>query len=414
MNTLGRLTPNSGGRGGNFQVMAKPAGPACNLACTYCFYLEKKNLFQDGRAFRMSDEVLEAFIRRYIESVDAPQVPFAWQGGEPTILGPEFFRKVVRLQQKFASGKTITNSIQTNGVLIDDEWAEFFAKHGFLVGISLDGPKRFHDAYRVDASGKGSFDRVMKGLRTLQSHQVEFNTLTVVNRKNARHPLDVYRFLKNVGSRFHQYIPLVERLPDARSTRLGLNLATPPRPDQESPVTEWSVEPEMYGRFLIKIFEEWVRRDVGEVFVQMFDNTLASWYGEEAQLCVFRETCGNALIIEHEGSIYSCDHFMYPEYRLGDIREKSLKEMVGSERQVKFGLQKRDGLTEQCRQCNLLFACRGGCPKHRFMKTPSGEYGLNYLCPAYKAFFDHVAPYMETMTRLLENRKPPAMIMEML
>lgn len=398
--------------------MAKPAGPACNLDCTYCFYTEKTALFPKRSPFRMSESVLEEFIRQYIETASLPELAFAWQGGEPTILGVDYFREIVRLQKKYAGGKTITNAIQTNGVLLDDEWARFLSEYRFLVGISIDGPQRLHDAFRRDAAGNPSFGRVMKGLETLKRHNVEFNTLTVVNLKNVRHPLEVYGFLKDIGSRFHQYIPLVEREPDSRARELGLSLAAPSDPgkeeQQEVSVTEWSVRPESYGRFLIAVFDEWVRHDVGSIFVQQFDNALSAWFQGEGSLCVYRETCGDAMVIEHDGTVYSCDHFVYPEYALGNILEQDLAILARSGKQRAFGEKKRDALPSSCRECEFLFACHGGCPKHRFTKTPDGEPYLNYLCEGYRLFFRHAAPYMETMCSLLENRRPPSHIMEML
>ena len=375
-----------------FHVMAKPAGPSCNLSCVYCFYLEKKALFPENHKFLMSDEILEEYIRQYIVALDAPEVHFAWQGGEPTILGVDFFRKAVEIQKKYASGKKIINSIQTNGILIDDEWGEFLSENDFLVGLSIDGPRKFHDEFRVDDNGAASFHRVIKGLDYLKKHNVEFNTLTVVNKKNSRKPLEVYRFLKKIGSIYMQFIPLVERLPDEESKSLGLQLASPPSLQneyyEEAQVAPWSVNPEQYGKFLISIFDEWVRRDVGRIFVQQFDNALASWYGVEPNLCYYRETCGDAMIIEHDGSVYSCDHFMYPEYKLGNIMTDNLKDMAFSEKQIKFGRDKKDALPKMCTQCPWLFACRGECPKRRFLKTPDGEPGLNYLCKACKIFFE--------------------------
>lgn len=399
-----------------FHVMTKPIGPLCNLDCTYCFYLEKARLYPSTHDWRMSDDVLERYIRDYIESQPSDQVSFAWQGGEPTLLGVDYFRKVVALQQRFSAGRTITNAFQTNGVLLNDAWGSFLSEHHFLVGLSIDGPRTLHDAYRVDKGQKPTFDRVMKGLEVLKRHKIEFNTLTVVNRKNSREPLKVYEFLRRFGSGFMQFIPLVERAPGDQNPH-HLALAEPPGSDentvQSTPITPWSVRPDHYGEFLVTIFDEWVRRDVGRGFVQLFDVTLGNWAGQGPGLCVFAEKCGNALAIEHNGDVYACDHYVYPHYRLGNVMTESLGDMVTSPRQQKFGADKSDTLPLSCRKCDVRFACHGECPKHRFLTTPDGEPGLNYLCAAYKRFFRHVAPYMETMARLLFNRRPPAEVMGM-
>ncbi len=398
-----------------FHVMTKPIGPICNLDCKYCFYLEKEKLYPDERKWKMSDEVLDKYIREYIEQQSAPRVDFAWQGGEPTLLGVGYFRKVVELQKKYANGKEIHNAFQTNGTLLDDEWGQFLAENQFLVGLSIDGPRHLHDHYRVDKKQNGTFDEVVRGLNVLKKHQVEFNTLTVVNRVNSRHPLEVYRFLRDIGSGFIQFIPLVERQAPTRLKVLGFDLADPPEPgmehDPDSPVTPWSVESHQYGRFLCDIFDEWVRTDVGRVFVQLFDVALGNWMGLGASLCLFAETCGSALAIEHNGDLYACDHYVYPQYRLGNIMNQSLGQMVQSEQQTKFGRDKRDTLPEYCKKCEVRFACNGECPKHRFIKTPDGEDGLNYLCPAYKKFFNHIDPFLRTMAQLLRAGQPAAAIM---
>lgn len=405
-----------------FHIMTKPIGPICNLDCKYCFYLEKEDLYQEERhvrpSWQMPDDVLEAYIRQYIEQQEIPEISFAWQGGEPTLLGVRFFRKVLELQRKYANGKRIMNALQTNGTLLDDAWGGFLAESGFLVGLSVDGPEELHDAYRVDKQGRPTFAQVMHGLKVLQRHGVEYNTLTVVNRRNSRQPLEVYRFLQSIGSTFHQYIPLVERrltAPPSEEGLIRLSLAPPPHgPTPRSPVTEWSVESEDYGRFLIAIFDAWVRRDVGRTFVQMFDVALGIWAQAGAGLCVFAPTCGDALAMEHNGDVYACDHYVYPEYRRGNIRDTSLLEMVGSPEQRKFGQDKADTLPRYCRRCEVRFACNGECPKHRFLKTPDGEWGLNYLCAGYKQFFTHIDPYMKTMAQLLAARRPPAEIMNLL
>jgi uncharacterized protein len=402
--------------------MTKPVGPICNLDCKYCFYLEKEKLFPATENFRMRDDVLESYVRQYIAAQAVPEVSFAWQGGEPTLLGVKFFRRVVELQQKYANGKRITNAFQTNGVLLDDEWCQFFTEHQFLIGLSVDGPRELHDIYRVDKQQQPSFDRVMRGLEFLKKHQTEFNTLTVVNRRNSQEPLAVYRFLKEIGSVFHQYIPLVERKPDEVLKEQGMDLAAPPtreQPGESTPVTGWSVESRQYGEFLVKIFEEWVRHDVGETFVQLFDVALGAWVGQGGTLCVFAEHCGAAMALEHNGDLFSCDHYVYPNYRLGNVMSESLGDMVNSAQQRKFGTDKFDTLPQYCRKCDVRFACNGECPKHRFIKTPDGactaaggEPGLNYLCAGYKRFFHHVDPYMKEMAQLVAAGQPAALVMD--
>jgi uncharacterized protein len=398
--------------------MAKPIGPVCNLRCEYCFYLEKEALYPDDEKFRMSDEVLEAYIRKNIASQDAriPEILFAWQGGEPTMLGLDFFKKAIDLERKYAPpGKSIVNTFQTNGTLLNDEWCRFLAKNNFLIGLSLDGPREIHDRYRVDRSGKPTFDRVMRGLELLKKHGVEFNVLACVNEESAGRPRDVYRFFKSNGVRFIQFIPIVERMPDPRAEELGLDLAVPPPLDEGElwdAVTPWTVRPEHYGDFMVGVFDEWVRNDVGEMFVMNFEWTLAAYAGAPGASCFFTKRCGRAVIIEHNGDIYSCDHFMYPDYRLGNILTDDLGEMLSSKQQVDFGALKETTLPRYCRECELLFACRGACPKHRFLRTPQGEPGLNYLCEGYKKFFGHVRPYMNTILLLLERGLPASKVME--
>ena len=400
-----------------FHVMTKPMGPVCNLDCAYCYYLEKERLYPAGRDFRMSRKVLETYIRQYIASQDTPEVSFGWQGGEPILLGLEFFRAVVELQREHAGGKTISNTIQTNGTLLTDDWCAFLAREDFLVGLSLDGPRRLHDEYRVDRGGRPTFSRVMGGLELLTKHGVAFNTLTVVSRSNVREPLTVYRFLTEAGSLHLQFIPLVERLPGPRARSLGLGLAVPPGPSSSPPeadVTPWTVPAEAYGEFLVRIFHHWVREDVGRVFVQLFDQTLGKWMGVRRGLCVFNEICGEALALEHNGDLFSCDHYVYPEYLLGNIRERPLDDLARDPRQIRFGQEKRDSLPRYCLECPVRFTCNGECPKHRFIRTPEGDPGLNYLCPAYRRFFSHVAPYMEIMGALLREGRAPAEIMGVL
>ena len=392
--------------------MAKPIGPICNLDCTYCYYLEKEKLFPKGENFRMKPEVLESYIRQYCESQSSPEIMFAWQGGEPTLLGVDYFRRIVDLEKKYAGGRPVHNALQTNGTNLDREWCRFFRENGFLIGLSIDGPRTLHDTYRVDKGQKPTFERVMHGLALLKKHEVEFNTLTVVNASNVKHPLKVYDFLRETGSGYIQFIPLVERLPAGGGGKHGLALAEPPEPGQPpSPVTRWSVNSGLYGDFLIEIFDQWVRRDVGRIFVQMFDVSLGIWSGAGAGLCIFLENCGQALAIEHNGDLFSCDHFVYPKYRLGNVMNDSLGAMVNSDRQAEFGQAKSGNLPKFCRECDVNFACNGECPKHRFIKTPDGEDGLNYLCPAYKKFFHHVDPVMKQMTAFLHAGRAPAEIM---
>jgi len=411
------MNPSPGIRPASFHVMTKPIGPLCNLDCKYCFYLEKEKLFPANEQFRMSDEVLETYIRQYIESQSAPEINFAWQGGEPTLLGVDFFRKVVTLQARHARGKKISNALQTNGTLLDDEWCAFLAQHKFLIGLSIDGPARLHDIYRLDKKQRPTFEGVVRGLGFLKKHGVEFNTLTVVNRLNSKKPLEVYRFLKQIGSGFIQFIPLVERNADEQAKAIHLDLAAPPVPGERparSPVTDWSVESAQYGEFLVAVFDEWIRHDVAKVFVQLFDVALGNWMGLGSGLCVFAEKCGAALALEHNGDLFSCDHYVYPQYKLGNILNQRLGEMLASPAQQKFGNDKSDSLPAYCRECEVRFACNGECPKHRFINTPSGEPGLNYLCAAYKRFFSHIDPYMKTMAQLLRAQRPPAQIMELL
>ncbi|MGB6303055.1 MAG: anaerobic sulfatase maturase, partial [Acidobacteriaceae bacterium] len=335
---------------------------------------------------------------------------FAWQGGEPTLLGVDYFRNVVALQAKHANGKRIENAFQTNGVLLNDDWGDFFAENNFLIGISIDGPKQLHDAYRVDKGGQQTFDRVMRGVGFLKKYSVAFNTLTTVHRKNSYNPLDVYRFLRESGSGYMQFIPIVERI-STHTTQDGMVLVSPSFSDRAR-VSDWSVEPVQFGRFLSTIFDEWVRHDVGKTFVQLFDVSLEMWLGMEASLCIFRKTCGSALAVEHNGDLYSCDHFVYPENRLGNIMQQALGEMVESPQQIQFGQAKNDTLPNYCRQCEVRFACNGECPKHRFSTTPDGETGLNYLCAGYKKFFTHIDPYMQFMAAQLRQQRAPANVME--
>ncbi|UJR82477.1 anaerobic sulfatase maturase [Sandaracinus amylolyticus] len=378
-------------------VLAKPTGAICNLDCAYCFYLDKEKLYP-GSDFRMSDELLERHIQQLVESHRGDRVTVAWQGGEPTLMGLDFYRKVVEHERKHARpGLVFENTLQTNGTLLDHAWCEFFREHGFLIGISIDGPRALHDHYRVDKGGKPTFDKVMRGLRLLQEHGVDHNVLCTVNRVNADHPLDVYRFLRDeVGTDWIQFIPVVERV-------LG------------STVSERSVQPEQFGRFLIAIHDEWVRHDVGRVFVQTFEAALRNWLGlKSSGMCVFDETCGHGLALEHNGDLYSCDHFVEPRHRVGNLKEKRLLEVVMSDAQRAFGRHKLDSLPRECRECDVRFACHGECPKSRFLKTSDGEPGLNYLCAGYKAFFRHVDRPMKLMAQLVERGRPASEVMSIL
>jgi len=399
-----------------FHLLAKPTGAVCNLDCSYCFFLSKEMLYPGSR-FRMADELLELYIRQLVEAHRTPEVTVAWQGGEPTLMGLDFFRRSVELAYRYAGGRRVEFTIQTNGTLLDEEWAAFFREHGFLVGISIDGPRELHDVYRVNKGGKGSFDEVMAGLEQLKRGGVEWNALTTVHGANAGHGVEVYRFLRDVcGARFVQFIPIIERVAgaDADGTVPWTSWRDRPLYEQRGDgVTGRSVTAEQYGRFLIEVFEEWVRRDVGEVYVQMFDVALANWVGAPSGLCVHSETCGLALALEHTGDLYSCDHFVEPRHRLGNIRETHMLELVASQRQRRFGQDKRDTLPTYCLECDVRFACHGGCPKDRFIRTPDGEPGLNYLCAGYKAFFHHVDEPMRIMAGLLAQDRAPAEIVQL-
>ena len=385
-----------------FHIMMKPRGAICNLDCEYCYFLSKEFMYPGSR-FRMADDLLEEYTKQYIEAQRVPEVTFAWQGGEPTLMGLDFFKRAVELQQKYKKpGMHVHNALQTNGTLLDDDWCRFFHDNDFLIGLSVDGPRELHDAYRVDKGGKPTFDKVMAGMHLMQRHKVEFNILTTVHAANADHPLEVYRFLRDEAkTQFMQFIPIVERDNDT-----GYQEGDTP--------TNRSVTAEQYGRFLIGIFDEWVRRDVGRVFVQIFDVALAAWTGNRPGLCIFEETCGSALAMEHNGDLFSCDHFVEPNYRLGNIQEIPLIEMVASAQQRKFGQDKRDLLPQYCLDCEVRFVCNGGCPKNRFITTPDGDPGLNYLCAGYRAFFNHVNRPMQIMAGELRHRRPPANVMRIL
>ncbi len=388
-------------------VTLKPVGAQCNLACEYCYYLEKKHLY--GSTHLMSDEMLERFTREYIEAQTMDQVLFTWHGGEPLLRTVGFYRKAMALQHKYARGKHIDNAIQTNGTLLSDEWCEFFRENNWLVGISIDGPREYHDRYRHTPSGSPSWERVMRGISLLKRHGVEWNAMATVNAGNACRPTEFYRFFKDMGCRFLQFTPVVERLtPTAAGGSRLASLA------DGGETTDSSVTPEQWGEFLCTVFDEWVRHDVGKTFVEIFDCTLANWMGVPPGICAYSRDCGHAGVMEHNGDVYSCDHFVFPEYKIGNIRSHTLTEMLYGEKQQAFSRLKHASLPRQCRECDVVFACHGECPKNRFAKDRYGEQGLNYLCKGYHRFYSHVAPYMDFMKRELLAQRPPAGIMNVL
>ena len=388
-------------------VMLKPAGSLCNLACKYCYYLEKQKLYPLDKSKVISDELLEEFIKQYIEAQTMPQVLFTWHGGETLMRPISFYKRALELQQRYAHGRQIDNCIQTNGTLLTDEWCEFFKENHFLVGVSIDGPQEFHDEYRRTRLGKPSWRDVMRGIRLLNKHGVEWNALAVINDFNADYPLEFYRFFKEIGCKYIQFTPVVERVVKRAD---GLTLA--PGLQEGGEVTDFSVSAEQWGRFLCTLYDEWVKQDVGEVFVQLFDATLANWVGAAPGICSMSGKCGHAAVMEFNGDVYSCDHFVYPEYRLGNIRQQTLTSLMYSEKQRAFGRIKTDTLLRQCKECRFQFACHGECPKNRFTKDRYGEPGLNYLCKGYKQFYAHTASDMQAMRSLLERNLPPALIMQ--
>ena len=389
-------------------VMLKPAGAHCNLACKYCYYLEKNKLYPTAQRHLMSDEMLEQFTREYIEAQTMNQVLFTWHGGEPLLRSIDFYRKALSLQQKYAGGRRIDNVIQTNGTLLTDEWCEFFAQNHWLVGISIDGPQPDHDHYRLTAAGKPSWKKVMQGIKLLKKHGVEWNAMAVVNAYNANHPMEFYRFFKENGCQFLQFTPIVERLTRHEDGRTLASLAD----KNEISLSEASVTPEQWGYFLCAIFDEWVRKDVGKIFVEIFDCTLANWMGISPGICAYSKECGHAGVMEHNGDVYSCDHFVFPEYKLGNIRDHSLIDMLYGEQQQEFSRLKHSSLPRQCKECDMEFACHGECPKNRFMKDKYGDSGLNYLCPGYYHYYQNVAPYMDYMKQELMAQRPPSNIMK--
>jgi len=389
-------------------VMVKSVGSVCNLSCDYCYYLEKSKLYKEAKNHVMSEELLDKFIEEYIQSQTMPQVMFTWHGGEPLMRPISFYKKAIDLQKKYAQGRTIDNCIQTNGTLLTDEWCRFFKENNFLVGVSIDGPQEFHDEYRKNKQGQPSFAKVMKGIELLKKHGVEYNAMAVVNDFNADYPLDFYHFFKEIDCHYIQFTPIVERLSNRAD---GLSLSSPVQ-QEKADLAEFSISPEQWGNFLCAIFDEWVREDVGNYYIQLFDSTLANWIGEQPGVCTMAKNCGHAGVMEYNGDVYSCDHFVFPEYKLGNLYTNTLVEMMYSDKQTQFGEAKSKTLPSQCKECEFLFACNGECPKNRFAFTATGEPGLNYLCKGYHKFFKHVAPYMDFMKKELMNESSPANVME--
>ncbi|WP_085535741.1 anaerobic sulfatase-maturation protein [Massilibacteroides vaginae] len=386
-------------------VMLKPIGAVCNLACEYCYYLEKSHFYPEVKNHILTDELLEKFIKEYIECQTTPEILFTWHGGETLMRPISFYKKALELQRKYGRGRQIDNCIQTNGTLLTDEWCLFFKENNFLVGVSIDGPQEFHDEYRRNKQGLPSFYKVMKGIELLKKHQVEYNAMAVVNDYNVDFPLEFYNFFKSIDCHYIQFSPIVERMKQNK-------LSTPDEKDQEVTLAPFSVDAMKWGEFLCAIFDEWLKSDVGTYYIQLFDSTLANWVGEQPGVCTLAKTCGHAGVMEFNGDMYACDHFVFPEYKLGNIRTRSITEMMYSTEQIRFGNDKQDKLPTQCKACEFLFACNGECPKNRFLYTANGEYGLNYLCVGFKKFFNHVAPYMDFMKQELLAKRPPANVME--
>lgn len=388
-------------------VMLKPVGARCNLACEYCYYLEKNSFYADNPHHVMSDALLEHFIASYIEAQTMSEIQFTWHGGEPLLRSLDFYRKALALQKKYANGRKIENCLQTNGTLLTDEWCRFFKENDWLVGVSIDGPKTFHDAYRKNKQGKPSFDEVMRGIHLLDKHEVSWNAMAVVNRLNADFPVEFYRFFKDIGCRYIQFTPVVECIVQ----RDGTHLATVSEADK-AVLADFSVTPEQWGTFLCSVFDEWVRQDVGTFFIQLFDATLSNWMGFTPGICTLAKYCGHAGVMEFNGDVYACDHFVFPEYKLGNLATHTLVEMMYGERQTRFGKDKYDTLPTQCKDCEYLFACHGECPRNRFCRTTTGETGLNYLCAGYYRFFRHATPYMDFMKQELLAERTPAHVMD--
>lgn len=389
-------------------VMLKPVGAHCNLRCSYCYYLEKAHLYQGQPKQVISEELLERFIEEYIGAQTMSEVLFTWHGGEAFMRPLSFYKKAVELQQRHARGRLISNCIQTNGTLITREWCEFLKANNWLVGVSIDGPQEFHDEYRRGSNGSPTFRRVMQGIEMLNKYGVEWNAMAVVNDFNADYPLDFYRFFKSIGCNYIQFTPIVERIKQHSDGRHLAHL----RDGDDCPIADFTVSPEQWGDFLCAVFDEWVKQDVGKVFIQLFDSTLANWAGVEPGVCTMAQRCGHAAVMEFNGDVYSCDHFVFPEYKLGNIYTSSLVEMLYSDSQQAFGDMKLKSITRQCRECPFLFACNGECPKNRFARSTYGEPGQNYLCAGYRRFFGHVAPYMDFMRSELDAKRPPANVMD--
>lgn len=387
-------------------IMLKPAGSLCNARCKYCYYLEKSKLYGNRQKNIMTDSTLEKFIKEYIEAQTTPEVLFTWHGGEALMRPMSFYKRAMELQRKYACGHRIDNCIQTNGILLNDEWCQFFKENNFLVGVSIDGPQEFHDEYRRTAMGGPTFQKVMQGIKLLNKHGVEWNALAVVNDFNADYPLEFYHFFKQIGCHYIQFTPIVERLTNRED-----NLTLAPGMQEGGKLADFSITAEQWGNFLCTIFDEWVHNDVGEYYIQLFDATLANWAGMEPGICTLSKECGHAGVMEFNGDVYSCDHFVYPEHRLGNISTHTITEMMYGDKQREFAQMKHQMLPRQCRECKYEFACHGECPKNRFLRDSYGETGLNYLCAGYRRFFEHVAPYMEFMKRELAAKRPPANVM---
>ena len=387
-------------------LMAKPAGAACNLRCSYCYYLEKRDLYQ-GSSQLMDEETLELFIKEYIEAQTTPEVMFIWHGGEPLLCPITFYQRALELQQRYAKGRKIDNCIQTNATLLTDEWCKFLQKNNFLVGVSIDGPRHMHDALRKRAQGEGSYSDVIRGIRLLAKYHIEWNAMATVNAINVEHPMEFYRFFRDeLECRYLQFTPVVERTHILEGRCRLLHGSEP-----DGVVTPYSVTAKQWGEFLCAIFDEWVRNDVGEMFVQLFDTTLANWVGAPAGVCTMSKYCGQGAAIEHNGDVYSCDHFVFPEYKLGNIHDNSLISMMYSTKQREFGEAKYRSLPKQCRKCKYEFACHGECPRNRFISTADGQHGLNYLCEGYHAFFTKAHKAMDYMSQQLKQGLPPANVM---
>jgi uncharacterized protein len=399
----------------SYAIIAKPIGPICNLNCSYCYYNDKKSLYPGTKSFRMTTEILKTFIKQYIEAQDTPEIQFVWQGGEPTLMGVDFFRKIIEIQNQYSAGKKISNAIQTNGILLDDEWCEFLAANQFLVGVSIDGPEKFHDYYRRDFDNQPTFKKVIQSVERLKHHGASFNTVTVVNNMNVQYPQEVYRFLKDLGEGFIQFIPVIERTCENDKTDMSSAPDLPLKPTLKpnfkitaSGLSQWSVTPESFADFYIQIFNEWIKKDIGDYFVQFFDVALNNWMGIPSPLCTFSKSCRNSGVIEHNGDIYTCDHYVYPEYKLGNIMDSDIVQIMDSQKDIEP--IKIETLPGYCKKCEYLFACNGGCPRHRFIESPDGETGLNYLCPAYKKIFKHMSPYLDLMKKLLKSGRPAYLV----